>query len=148
MGKKLEYEVFAKEINPKILMKIGILVSQKAKELCPVAYGVLRKSIGWKVKDDTVFVGTNMPYAPVMEFGRTPGGKMPPIEAIEKWCKFRGIPEEAVWAVAKSIAVKGIKVGTVEAPLQTPSGFRPWLRPAVFQSRSDILRIVKEGIKG
>ena len=46
MGKKLEYEVFAKEINPKILMKIGILVSQKAKELCPVAYGVLRKSIG------------------------------------------------------------------------------------------------------
>lgn len=53
-----------------------------AKEKCPVQSGVLRNSIGHEPRgDDTVAIGTNVEYAPYVEFGHNqePGRYVPAI---------------------------------------------------------------------
>jgi hypothetical protein len=59
-------------------------------------------------------VGSPQPYAPVMEEGRRPGAKMPPVDAIKIWVvrKLGVPPEEAdgvAFVIARSIARKGIE---------------------------------------
>ena len=53
-----------------LLEKIGLLVEGKAKELCPVDTGKLRSSIGNRVVPEelAVKIGTNVPYAPYVEY--------------------------------------------------------------------------------
>jgi hypothetical protein len=53
-----------------LLDKIGFLVEGKAKELCPVDTGRLRASIQHKINVDdfSVVIGTNVPYAPYVEY--------------------------------------------------------------------------------
>ena len=46
-----------------------LLVENKAKELCPVDTGQLRASISSKVDGDTGSIGTNVDYAPYVEYG-------------------------------------------------------------------------------
>ena len=84
----------------------------------PVNVGPLRDSITHQII--TPFpnlvgsVGSPLVYAPVMEYGRKPGGKMPPVDAIKLWVirKLQVPIEEAesvAWAVAKHIAKHGIE---------------------------------------
>jgi hypothetical protein len=47
-------------------------------------------------------------YGLVIDKGRRPGAKMPPVEAIKSWCKEKAIPEEAAWPIAISIKTNGI----------------------------------------
>ena len=47
-------------------------------------------------------------YASVMEMGRKPGGKMPPVSVIAAWAHRKGIMISA-FVLARSIARKGIK---------------------------------------
>ena len=54
----------------------------------------------------------DIPYAPVIEHGRTPGSRMPPVDAIKLWViRKLQLPEDevegAAWAIAKSIAKHG-----------------------------------------
>ncbi|MFQ5621285.1 MAG: HK97 gp10 family phage protein [Candidatus Nanoarchaeia archaeon] len=141
---ELSAKVLRRKLAPTILANIGIAVMQRAKQLCPKWLGKLRDSIHYKVIEDTVYIGTDLEYAYYMEYGRRPG-KMPPIENIRKWAKWHGM-EGAEWAIAKKIAKEGIKVGTIEHPLETPSGWRPYLRPAVHQMKSEIPRIIRRTI--
>ena len=53
----------------KSLTEAGALISTRAKFLCPVDTGNLRKSITSEVKDLTVEIGTNVHYASHVEFG-------------------------------------------------------------------------------
>lgn len=53
----------------KVLMAIGGMGESYAKQLCPVDTGNLRNSITHVVEDDTVIIGTNVTYAPYVEFG-------------------------------------------------------------------------------
>ena len=46
----------------------GLVVETKAKELCPVDTGRLRASITSKVEGSSAFVGTNVDYAPYVEY--------------------------------------------------------------------------------
>ena len=59
-----------KEVVIPLLNDIGFLISGGAKELCPVDTGRLRASIDHKiiVEELSVIVGTNVPYAPYVEF--------------------------------------------------------------------------------
>lgn len=53
----------------KSLTEAGKLIETRAKLLCPVDTGNLRKSITSEVKDLTAEIGTNVDYAPYVEFG-------------------------------------------------------------------------------
>lgn len=48
---------------------IGYQMEKNAKKECPVDTGRLRNSINNKATDDAIYVGTNVEYAPAVEFG-------------------------------------------------------------------------------
>ena len=61
---------FVKAIGNDELMKIGLKVERKAKQLCPVKTNRLRGSIHtWRIDWLTVAVGTNVEYAGFVEYG-------------------------------------------------------------------------------
>lgn len=47
---------------------LGNTAEGYAKEDCPVDTGRLRNSISYKPKEKTVYIGTNVEYAPIQEF--------------------------------------------------------------------------------
>lgn len=51
------------------LQAVGTQVEKHAKEECPVDTGRLRNSINYKVVGDAIYVGTNVEYAPAVEYG-------------------------------------------------------------------------------
>lgn len=57
------------EAVAKALETIGRVAERYAKELCPTDTSRLKNSISHQVDDDTVYVGTNVEYAPYVEFG-------------------------------------------------------------------------------
>ena len=76
-------EVLAAMLEAKMraLEKCGLVAEGYAKKAAPVDTGNLRNSIGHKVTEDAVYIGTNTEYAPYMEFGTgkyTPGGRPDP----------------------------------------------------------------------
>jgi hypothetical protein len=84
----------------------------------PVNTGQLRQSITHQILSPfpnlVGSVGSPQPYAPVMEEGRRPGAKMPPVDAIKLWVVRKlGIPPEeadgVAFVIARSIARKGIE---------------------------------------
>jgi hypothetical protein len=64
-------------------------------------------------------------YLQLLETGRGPTGKNampgnpPMIQRIQQWCRNRGIPDKAAWAIKKSIDKKGFKGidGIISIPL-------------------------------
>lgn len=75
-------------------------------------------------RDGTVFVGSDLPYAPCIEFGSLP--HMPPVEPLRKWCRLklgvsRNEAEECAWAVAMKIKKEGCKP-------------QPFFRPALDEA--------------
>ena len=97
------------------------------------ASGHLAKSLYYKLKfrynkptlDFTVSNDQAGKYADVIEFGRTPGAKMPPVKAIEAWIRLKPLKlrnrqgefikstesniKSAAFAIAKSIGKNGIE---------------------------------------
>ncbi len=57
------------EAVEKALNVIGLVAERYAKELCPVDTSRLKNSISHEVDENTVYVGTNVEYAPYVEFG-------------------------------------------------------------------------------
>jgi len=126
----------------KLLDHIGALIELKAKRLCPVDMGALRASIRHRVEGNKVIIWTDIEYAQDMEYGRPPE----PLDAGEKeslkdWAKRHSLP---AYAVIRKIETKGIEAGTTEKPIKTAGGtFRPFMRPALFQSMTDIKSLIK-----
>ncbi len=54
----------------KALEKVGLVAEGYAKMLCPVDTGRLRNSITHQLKGLSVYIGTNVEYAPFVENGR------------------------------------------------------------------------------
>lgn len=129
-----------------ILTKIGIIVSGKAKRLAPVDLGFLRSTIGYKVEGNIVRIFCTAEYAKDLEYG-TPPGVLDETEKqqINAWAKRHNLFGPAV---AKKIETEGIKVGTVKKPMEMPNHtFRPFFRPALYQSRYEIANILAEVLK-
>lgn len=57
------------EAVAKALNVIGLVAERYAKEMCPTDTGRLKNSISHETDDDTVYVGTNVEYAPYVELG-------------------------------------------------------------------------------
>lgn len=120
------------------LTKLGVIIEGDAVTLAPVNMGRLKGAITYatkkkqsipKVAGDavsrpvtkwTLHVGANLEYAGHVEYGTRP--HFPPIEAIADWAKQKGISEDAVFPIAKSISKKGTKA-------------QPFLRPALDANR-------------
>jgi hypothetical protein len=105
----------------KAMSKSVITIEGEAKPFVPVDRGLLRASLGSEVKylgDMNIIgrVGSSLgdeEYPRVMELGRKPGGKMPPLDALEPWVKRVIRPDEknlrsVTFLVARKIAKKGI----------------------------------------
>lgn len=130
------------ETMNRILTRIGALVENRAKRLCPVDYGDLRTSITFRIEGDTVFIYSPLDYAKDMEYGTPPDTLTDAGEAnLKDWAERHGLPSGAV---IKKIRREGIKVGTPKNPMETESGYRPFLRPALLQSYARIREIIRE----
>ena len=107
------------------LTKACLLVENDAKRKCPVDTGQLRASITHEVEGQTGIVGTNVEYAPYVEYGtgiyaRDGNGRQTP------WSYQR--------ADGKWITTKG----------QKPQAF---LEPALLENENEIKRLFKEAIE-
>ena len=88
------------------------------KKLTPVFRGKLKKSIKMRYNkaQQRGVISSKMAHAPIMEFGRRPGARMPPVSALIPWVKKRfrisGSKEarRAAWGVATNISRNGITV--------------------------------------
>lgn len=63
-----EFESRFKEEIMKLLMRVGYKIEAEAKERCPVDTGRLRSSITTQRDKDSVVIGSNVFYAPFVEF--------------------------------------------------------------------------------
>lgn len=59
------------------LEAVGLQAEGYAKRLCPVDTGNLRNSITHTADDDTAYIGTNVEYAPYVEFGTSKTAAQP-----------------------------------------------------------------------
>ena len=85
----------------------------------PVNQGALRNSLNHQIVSPfpnlVGSVGSPLQYAETMEFGRKPGSRLPPVDAIELWVYRKGIERDrektrgVAWAIAKHIAKHGIE---------------------------------------
>ena len=90
------------------LTKSGLVVEGRAKELAPVDTGKLRQSITTQIRPDSALIGTNLQYAPTMEFGRRPGAAMPPAGALIGWMNRHGMDTRLEFVLRRAIARRGI----------------------------------------
>lgn len=68
-------------------------------------------------------IGSRLPYAPVMlEYGRKPGARMPPPEALEMWTRPRGLAG-LEFVIARAIGRRGIPASkTISKAIQNKAG--------------------------
>lgn len=79
-----------------------------------IATGDLQKSISGIVEGQSISIFASE-YWYVVNYGRKPGSKMPPIRPILEWMKIKGITESTTkktkslaWVIAKKIGDEGI----------------------------------------
>lgn len=102
----------------KAMAGIGLLVAGEAAKRAPVDTGRLRSSLTYEVEEVSdgwiTRVGSNVSYAPAMEFGTganadggLPGKPVhrPPAAALDRWAERHGLPNGYV--VARAIGRKG-----------------------------------------
>ena len=96
-----------------ILSRGSFMTQAQMRIESPVFDGDLWRSIRPKWQSaDTVIVFSDSKHAPTMEFGRRPGGKLPPFRdgtPLAKWVRIKMGQEVSPFIVARSIARKGIK---------------------------------------
>ena len=79
-----------------------------------IATGDLQKSISGIIEGNSISIYASE-YWYVVNYGRKPGSKMPPIRPILEWMKIKGITESTTkktkslaWVIAKKIGDEGI----------------------------------------
>lgn len=99
----------------------AIAIQSLAKKNAPVWRGLLRASIvqSVSVEGDRIIgtVGSALPYAKVLEFGREQGWR-PNIDAVKLWARRRLSDEHAGYGVAEAIRKRGFRA-------------KPYLTPAL-----------------
>lgn len=130
-----------KKVEPGLLNKplrnffkrATITVQNRARDKAPVDTGRLRSSIATEVdrRDPPKWgkVGTNVKYAPFVEFGTRP--HWPPPGALQPWARRHGFPTGPTgdFLVRRAIARRGTRA-------------QPYLKPALEKSVGDIKRFL------
>lgn len=96
------------------IRRLTLLAQREAQIGAPRDTGNLQRSIAGDVRPLMGWVhivGTAKPYAPVMEFGRRAGARMPPPEALAGWARRHGFGTSrgGLFILARAIARRGIK---------------------------------------
>lgn len=131
-----EYEALLNEYAATVVERaqsnLRIKRRVRGKVVNRVASGTLLNSLTYKLRIrynkptiDFTVKGDAGKYADVIEYGRKPGAKMPPVSAIEKWIKIKPLKlrnrqgefikstesaiKSAAYAIAKSIGENGIQ---------------------------------------
>lgn len=111
------------------LTKACLLVENEAKRRCPVDTGQLRQSITHQVIDSTGIIGTNVEYAPYVEYGTGKYASGP----------YEGKGRQTPWAFIDP------KTGDL---IWTAGGRpHPFLEPALLENEQEILKLIEEEIK-
>jgi len=88
------------------LNRVGHGVEAKAKSIAPVDTGRYRASITSEVRGTRAIVGSNVKYAPVIEFGLEPGARINYRDLIP-WAKRHGM-QGAAFVIARAIMRRGL----------------------------------------
>jgi len=106
-------------------------VTADAKRMVPIDTHTLHRSLQWEVTNSSNSVtgraGSNLSYAPVVEYGRSAGATMPPPDALAGWLGRHGMDASFAFVVARSIGRRGIRP-------------KPYLKPALDKNRPAITR--------
>lgn len=82
--------------------------------------GDLARSITVVDKPGVVLVGSDLPYAPHVEFGTLP--HMPPVKPFEEWVRLKlGVDKKEANSVAWAVAMKIKREGTPPQPFFRPA---------------------------
>lgn len=123
----------------------GLRVEAGAKKLVPVDTGNLRRSISTVTTTQGIYsttkVGTNVPYARAVEFGRGAGTTQPPVAPIARWLAKKG-SDANPFVVARAIGRRGI----AGRPFLTKA-FKE-LQPKIRQEFQDVPKRVIARLKG
>jgi len=115
-----------------VITKSCMSVENKAKKKAPRAFSRLATAITYEVKKEGIGyvgkVGTNVKYAPFVEFGTKP--HLAPIAA--EYARKYGIP---------------VPKGKDHVVIKVSGKAQPFLFPALKESKGDILRYVQNGLK-
>lgn len=120
-----------------IMELIGKIILRKAIRLAPVDLGELRSKMGYRIEGNFIIMYCEAEYSGDLEYGKP----AEPLSQSEKdnltsWAKRHDLP---AGPVISKIQREGIKVGTFQKPMKVQNGtYRPFIRPAIFQSRQDI----------
>lgn len=129
---KIILDAYAAAVVERAQSNLRIKRRVRGKVVNRVASGTLLNSLTYKSRIrynkptvDFTVTGDAGKYADVIEFGRKPGAKMPPIKAIENWIRIKPLKlrnrqgefikstesaiKSAAIAIAKSIGEKGIE---------------------------------------
>lgn len=110
LQKKLRSPLFKQPLR-NLLSDAADIAEIKAKRAAPKDTSSMARNITPDVGSTKAKVSLprNLEYYHVMEFGRKPGGKLPPLPAIAAWARRKGISASAVFPIARAIARRGIK---------------------------------------
>ena len=140
------YDIALKDIVNNVLDALevsGALIEASAKFLCPVDLGELKGSINHQVDENElcVRVGTNVEYAPYVEFGT---GEYAENGQGRKggWFYVTDRPVVAGWLRPLGITKDGKYLYFTYG-----SKPQPYLRPALLENKGNIDRIFKEKFK-
>ena len=108
----------------------------RLKKLDAVASKRLINSLNYRVVealDTLLLVIEAEEYINVIDSGRK-AGKMPPLSAILQWTRYKGIPKEAAYPIAKNIGKFGIKP-------------RPFLREIIEENRRQGVELFEDALR-
>ena len=111
------------EAAERALEKCGLVAEGYAKKRAPVDTGNLRNSISHKVQKGTMYVGTNVEYAPYVEFGT---GKYYPGGRPDPWVYQ---DEKGNWHRTNGIKAK------------------PFIKPSVADHKQQYINIIEQELK-
>ena len=131
LQKKLSDPNFVKGPLRDFFEKSAFTILATAQELVPRDRSRLAGSIHIKIEPLRAQVGTNIFYAPFVEFGTRP--HWPPIAAMDPWARRHGFPpgRSGMFLVARAIARKGTRA-------------QPYMQPALEKSINAIKRFLRE----
>lgn len=89
------------EALKKGLEMVGLQGEKHAKALCPVDTGNLRNSITHTTDEDSAYIGTNVEYAPYVEFGTSRQKAQPYLRpaATDYISEYKGILESCLKSI-------------------------------------------------
>jgi hypothetical protein len=107
--------ILAQEVTGAFTSIVGD-VAEASRAATPVAFGVLRASIGTRVGPGAsagifvqgdVFTGAEAPYAEFVAYGSRP--HYPPIAPLKRWAQLKLGNADAAYAIARAIARRGTR---------------------------------------